>query len=187
MNITADHFSLESDSAVFSSGAQNKKDITTIEELKVECHKLLTDQKRFNFERNLILEGCIEHADIKIAKVHVDEAKALQFLKAIQYERYEEVKETSHKFFNFLNFKEVSLRSEKGKFILLSKAKFLFRIPIKITGVMAFNKESKVFSMIINKASVLGITSKKLALYLVKKFVANDDIQVNENTINIQF
>jgi hypothetical protein len=190
MNITEDHFTLISDNATFSSGETSKKDVTSIQDLSIDCYKVLEDQsnnKKINFERSLILEGCIKQANVTIEKVHVDEAKALQFLKNENFSRYEEVKNQSRKLFNFMNFKKVSIKSEKGNFILRAKAKFLFRVPVKITGNLVFGKESRVLSMSIDKASVLGIPSKKLALYLVKKFVANDDIQVNENTINIQF
>ena len=188
MLIEKEKFHLISDSATFVSGSEgNKKDTTTIESLNIECDKLITPIKKFSLERSMILEGCIKHTNLTVAKVHVDEGKALSFLKDVDYIHYDQVEKESKKLFNFMNFKKVSIKSDNGRFILRAKAKFLFRVPVKITGMLNFNKDSNILEMTIDKASVLGIPSRKLAFYLVKKFVANDDIQVNENTINIQF
>ena len=188
MVIEVEKFKLISDSAIFESGSEgNKKDTTTIDNLKVECEKLISPVKKITLERSLVLEGCIKHAIVTIEKVHVDEDKALSFLKENHYVHYQAVEKESDKLFNFMNFKKLSIKSDNGKFILRAKAKFLFRVPVKITGILNFNKDSNVLAMTVDKASVLGIPSRKLALYLVKKFVANDDIQIDENTINIQF
>jgi len=114
------------------------------------------------------------------------EAKGLTFLKENNLDLYQKVLNESDKI-NFLNFKDIIIQSRKGKFSLKAKAKFLFRVPVRITGNTLIQKQGEVsiLSLTVDKATVLGIPSRKLALYLVKKFVANEDIQISDNTINI--
>lgn len=188
-NIERERFNLVSDSAKFFSGIDEEdQDQTDIEHLQIECAKIPVDNtdKAINIERNSILAGCLSHGNIRVAKVHMDEAKAMEFVKEHRPEIYKEIlqREGSEKL-NLLNFKDISIESRKGKFSLKAKAKLLFRVPVRISGSSILSKEDNLFSISVDKATVLGIPSRKLALYLVKKFVANEDIQVSDNVINI--
>ena len=183
-NITKEKFQLVSDSAEFVSGVNvNKKDKTMIEHLEIQCKK--SPLKAFAIERNKILSGCLEDGVVRVSKIHVDQEKALELVEDHNQDLYKQISKETNKL-NFFNFKDITLSSKKGHFTFKAKGKFLFRIPVKITGKSTLQEENNILTLTVDKATVLGIPSRRLALYLVKKFVANEDVQINENTISIK-
>lgn len=94
----------------------------------------------------------------------------------LSFERIEGHKEVSRAMFDINN----------SEFRLTGKLKFLLRLRILATGSIKHNSLTNQLTVTINKARVSGISARKLAISLIKKFIDSDRIQIRGSSIVIQ-
>lgn len=175
-------YSLASDKATFKIG----KDVTNVSHLEISCEKKPVP-KKVDINEHVVLEGCLERGDIRVSRIQVDEEKARHFLKSNSIEAWNYAKSQEDKgIIDLYDFKDIKLTSAHNKFAFKAKVKFIFRIPVRFRGSTDFDREKNELTLKVDAAHVAGIPTRKFVLYLLRKFISSEDIQVDGNSITIK-
>ncbi|TNF27463.1 MAG: hypothetical protein EP319_11505 [Deltaproteobacteria bacterium] len=175
-------YSLASDKATFKVGS----DVTSVSHLEIECEKKPIP-KRVDINEHVVLEGCLERGDIRVSRIEVNDEKARSFLKTNSTEAWNYAKSQEDKgIIDLYDFKDIKIISANNKFAFKAKVKFIFRIPVRFRGDTSFNRDKNQLTLNVEAAHIAGIPTKKFVLYLLRKFVSSEDIQVDGNSIIIQ-
>jgi hypothetical protein len=182
MEIGETTYSLASDKATFKIG----KEITTVSHLEIFCEKKPLP-KNYDISEHMVVKGCLERGDIRVSRIQVDEEKARHFLKTNSQEAWSFAKTEEEKgIIDLYDFKDIKLISAKNKFAFKAKVKFIFRIPIRFRGSTFFDTEKNELTLKVDAAHIAGIPTRKFVLYLLRKFISSEDIQVDGNNITIK-
>jgi len=150
---------LQSDRVSFDLG----KGTQVIQSIKFEC-----DGKLNNLGDTQI-NACLDYGQIKIEKLTVDKnsvASVLQaFPKALITESAQEKFSLTPK-----DFEDIAVAVEKGKFYLELKARFIFKLKLRVQGQAKYEKgQNSRLDFKIDKAHVSIFPIKKLILKAIKK------------------
>jgi hypothetical protein len=84
------------------------------------------------------------------------------------------------------DIKEVRAKVLNGKFTVHAKLKWLWRSTIKLRGTVVYDSKPKQLRFDIDRATVSGISTRKLALYFLSKFIDTSRIHISGKSIIIQ-
>ena len=135
----------------------------------------------------MVVKGSLDRGDIRVSRIQVDEEKARHFLKTNSQEAWSFAKTEEEKgIIDLYDFKDIKLISANNKFAFKAKVKFIFRIPIRFRGSTVFDTEKNELTLKVDAAHIAGIPTRKFVLYLLRKFISSEDIQVDGNNITIK-
>lgn len=175
-NITKTSFKINADGAVFKAD-NNSTGLTNV---GFDCFKENFDD--IQIEANRILNGCLKRANFTIDRLKVTEKEIRKLL-------LDEAPELLKDFKGLIDvddLKKVSLAVKDGEFSLKGKMKIIFRIGLKISGRADYNEKKKLLNVQVKKASIMGITAKKLALMFIKKFISSENIKIEGDNIIVK-
>ena len=162
-----DHFTMKADYASFKTDSTP----TYVAGMKFECDKDdLGLGESFPFSQSSFLNGCMRHSLFKIERLDNDTSD-INYQEAIV---------------DATDIKDLRLEIKNGRFNLVGKPKVIFRVPIKVSGVIKHNALIDELEIRVDKATVAGITAKAYTLKLIRKFIDSDRVKIKGDSIIIQ-
>ncbi len=180
--IKEDTFRLTAHKARFN----DEEDTTEVDGFSMECLRLKAPEGKSSVpvDPYSLLQGCLKKGDVRIESM---DSKSR--LEEVIEEIWPEVLKkdpslASQKALGDLdNIKDVILILNNNKLYPEAKAKILFRVKIKLRGSVRLDIKSSELQFKIDRATVWGIPTGKLAYRLIEKFGRGDFIEVRGDLI----
>lgn len=143
---------------------------TIVRGLKLKCHKVNNSESSLNDK--ILIKGCLKEMSLSLSQLDSDSKQYL--------------KKENKDLIDLSNVKNINFRIIDGNFTLKGKTKLLFRVPLKLKGHVSYDQNAKALDLHVRKAQVLGISATSLSLYLLRKFLSSQSIEIRENKIKIK-
>ena len=166
VTITPENLNFNSNSTLFISGEQR----TRVNTFKVNCKNGI--DRRFN--RAELLAGCFESANL-----HLDGFS--------EYEKSQVLKlsNNSKGLIDLEDIKNLKVDIRNHAVNIHAKIKIFFHFKFKVRSQIHFLEEQGIVKLDIEKATMAGIPAKSLTLMLLKMFLDEDSIKIEDDTIFI--
>ena len=160
----------------------DNEEVTLIDTLFLDCGRLKGNDL---FNKDDVIKGCLNKGEVTIKKIFTEEAGSND----------EIVVKNEDLNFNYIKkrtkpgVEDLFIRFTNNQMLLKLKARVLgMKLKTEIRGSITFEPEMSRFILDVTKSKLpLGIKSKKILLWIVKKFVVNETIQVSGDKIIVNF
>jgi len=159
--ITPSDISLKTNQAEFRSNGE----VTIVKDFKLRCKNLI---KR-RFKEDEVVAGCLKSSNIDLDRF--DERKVKSIEKGIV---------------DLEDIRNLRIEIRDSSLVLKSKIKILFKISLRVYGKIHYIPEQKLIRLDITKARFAGIPAKKLTMMIMKLFIEEDSIRIDDDTIFIK-
>jgi hypothetical protein len=163
-------------------GRFNDPETTTeVDEFELHCAQL---QKAMTVDPYRLLQGCLYEGRVKIEGMDTND-KMTAVVDEIWPELVEKIPELKDNkaLVDLDNIRDINLSINQGQLSLTAKVKALFWVKIKLRGTVALITKNSELHFRIQKATILGIPTKKLAYRLIEKFGNGDFIEIRGDVI----
>lgn len=177
VNIDPSSFSL-----LAHKGRFNDPETTTeVDEFELRCAQL---EKAMSVDPYRLLQGCLLDGKVKIEGMDTSD-KMAEVVDEVWPELVKKIPELkgNKALVDLDNIRDIMLTINQGQLSLTAKVKALFWVKIKLRGTVALVTKDSELHFRINKATILGIPTKKLAYRLIEKFGNGDFIEIRGDVI----
>ncbi|GAB4009768.1 MAG: hypothetical protein Fur0010_01030 [Bdellovibrio sp.] len=164
-NLTQDTYQLWSHHLSFVTEGEK----STVEDLSLNCFKLPVEWDKITHYH--VIKGCLLNLDSKISEIIPSS---------------EQVINLDGEKIDISEITNVKISVRKGQMIMTGKLKVWFRLNFKLEANITLDETKGELHVLLNNTRVAGMNAKDLALYMIKKFVSGDAIQIDGDNIYIK-
>jgi|GEM_PF-2691246 len=179
-DITPESFSLEALTARFNDDV----DSTEVRSFSMSCKNLV---EAMQVDHYRILQGCLDDGKMNISSMDVSQAFVEAFEevwpKAVAQGH---VTENQKALIDLDNIKDVSLTLSNGDLNFMAKIKAVFRVKIKVKGKLSIDVKAGELLFKIERATIWGIPTGKLAYRIIEKFARKDFLEIRGDIIALK-
>lgn len=176
--IKEDTFRLTAHKARFN----DEEDSTDVDDFSLQCHRLTS--KALQMDPYSLLQGCLKSSAVSISKMDtkdrfkevVDEIWSDILLKKPELA-------TQKALVDLDNIRDITLNINEGRLFLQARVKMLFRVNVKLRGSVRLDTAKSELLFKIDRATIWGIPTGKLAYRLIEKFGRGDFIEIRGDLI----
>lgn len=179
-DITPESFSLEALTARFNDDI----DSTEVNSFSMSCKNLVEAMQVDHYK---ILQGCLDDGTMNISSMDVSQALVEAFEEVWPKAVAEGlVKEDQKALIDLDNIKDVSLTLSSGDLNFIAKIKAIFRVKIKVKGKVSIDVKAGELLFKIDRATIWGIPTGKLAYRIIEKFARKDFLEIRGDIIALK-
>ena len=155
--------------------------ITEVDEFEMHCLQI---EKAMTVDPYRLLQGCLLDSWVKIVGMDTSD-KMTEVIDEVWPELVKKIPELkgNKALVDLDNIRNILLTIKQGQLSLKAKVKALFWVNIKLRGTVALVAKNSELHFRIQKATILGIPTQKLAYRLIEKFGNGDFIEIRGDVI----
>jgi hypothetical protein len=167
----------------------DRQERTILHNMRMNCFK---SRETDPLELDNVISECLSYSKITVDKIDTSGSnKSTELAEIDGQDTYELLESagfgTKRKGSSSAKVKNLILSVENSRLRLSAKVHFLFKhFKVKLEAKLQYEKEDDVIQLELTKAKLpFGISSKKILLFLIKKFMVSENLTIVDGIVNI--